>query len=90
MPMVELNLHLPESMRAYESDSWNCVRNHRHMRNDGGRFWDTMLLPISIGCNDSGQPQAYCGRPISFTAVVNSIDHSTENRAPNHCLPITK
>ena len=24
---------------------------------------------------------------FSLTAVVNSIDHSTEDRAPNRCLP---
>ena len=27
------------------------------------------------------------GAPVRFPAVVNSIDHSTENRAPNRCLP---
>ena len=25
--------------------------------------------------------------PLPFTAVVNSIDRSTEDRAPNLCLP---
>ena len=42
---------------------------------------------FQLGVMILSNPQADCGRPVSFTAVVNSIVRSTENRTPNRCLP---
>ena len=48
------------------------------------RRTEMIAIPITAIYASSTNPSNSIGK---FLAVVNSIDRSTENRAPNHCLP---